>query len=736
MSSGPIRTLHKGKAARNRTPYDRIAASKDGNHSNGPQTPSKSIFQRAKEWLTPSSWKKAISIFSSPVVNKHEDSFDSKTDEEYLQNVSTTTEDVSMLINTPVTEKYEQEHRDTSAQATPSIVEQSPNQMLANFFSKKGKTPLNEIEKEGIISILNKSASPSSSVISPAASLNRFQTPRAAAISKRESGVSSEPRARTSSLTPGNTPNSAKQWSAFRSTFSPLREQDQLSTISPNSLLPAQRLSYYGPTLSTPYNRRLRHKRHSTTPISLSNSIAPSLSFQPKKARYESANVSFNDTSFTNVPTSSPLHQSTTANHPEKTPSRAAASLLSILDSKEKNTPSITAKAGSPQSAPSKASYISPYARPGITTSRRRHDQIRPSSEKSEPEKKEPSAFETLEKSSNVQTYKPSLMPEFLEKASTHGSFAKQKEGEQTSLSEKTALSEPENKTPVFSFKAPSATTDKPSPPVSSIFSFNAPSAASTKPSPAVSSTFSFNAPTTTPSATSFSIINKEKPARSPNETIDVDLEEEGSGISAEVEVANEGEDLQKNATEVKASTSEKPVFRFEAVTDEKNSEVSSSNQASSSTMISQPNTGFSFGSFNKPAGQEEKPQQRSLFSASFTTQKPELPAAKIEPEVQMTNVAIDQRSFEQAEKSPISVSESTSLVEVEKPSAEGTNEHKQDATMTLEKTDKQGSLEEEPFPKFSFTVLPKENGENLSTMESTQELPKFSFSVLKEEKN
>ncbi|EPY51364.1 nucleoporin Nup60 [Schizosaccharomyces cryophilus OY26] len=730
MSSGPVRTNRKDKSTRKNKPYDRITESSP---LKSPQTPSKSILQRAKDWLTPSSWKKTIAFLSKIPSEESED------------------EDQSLITDSSEEIKseepsFQKQPRAVDSPKTPSIVphgsllppassQESPNQLLATFFSNKGKQPLNEVEREGVLSLLSKDNSPASTTHpSPSIPSQQFSTPK---YVNPHRAVSSESRIQTASSFHAS-PNSPRQWSAFRSTFSPILENSKSPNTSGNSLLSAQKTSYYGPTISTPFRKKLQRKRHSTTPVgtskltSLISSTTPD--FAPKRSKHESFNGSFtaNEDSFSTVPASSPFPPAQSTPQ-QKTPSRTAANLMSILESKEKLSTSPSAENSA---STAKTSYISPYARPSVTTSRRRHtlskDEVRPL--KTIEEKQETPAVETLEKSSNLQTYKPDFTPQFLKEPSLSET---KKETEPASQKTDTGTAKA---TPLFKFTAP-----------------------------ATSSSTSFSPQSTKP----FENVKEEKPtpAADKNEAIDVDMEE----------LKEEPKEEKTNVSSIQKpeTTSEKQSFSgfsfanlskpkpFTASTETpKAVETPGFSFASTETPKAVETPGFSFGSltnhsaFTDVSSLEQKkdgkpgissiPPISSAVSAagneadvSQTTKEPKpfsfASSPKVDEKPKETPVFTFGNAGEnQTNKEPKPFSFPSSPKVDEKPKetpvftfGSTRNNAFSSATPVMEKE----HVEETSLPQFSFTVLPKKDipggSVNEKALSATDEVPSFSFSTL-----
>ncbi|WBW75321.1 nucleoporin Nup60 [Schizosaccharomyces osmophilus] len=719
MSSGPVRTNRKDKSVHKNKPYDRITESSP---LKSPQTPSKSIVQRAKEWLTPSSWKKTIAFLSKIPSEESED------EERGLMTDSSEeikSEDRSFQKQPRTLESPKTPAVPRGSSLPPISNQDSPNQLLAMFFSNKGKQPLNEVEREGVMSLLSRNGSPTSTTHhSPSVPSQQFSTPKYADPHR---AVSSESRIQTSSSFHPS-PNSSRQWPAFRSTFSPVLGHSKPLNVSGNSPLSAQKTSYYGPTMSTPFRKNLQRKRHSTTPVgaskltSLISSTTPD--FASKRSKNESFNGSFtaNEDSFSTVPASSPFPPSQSTPQ-QKTPSRTAANLMSILESKESPATS------SPKESiakTTKASYISPYARPGVTTSRRRHtlakEEARPL--KTIEEKQEVPAVEALDKSSNLQTFKPDFTPQFLKEPAVSET---KKEPEFTS---KETGVDSSKTTPVFKFTAASSS------PSNSIFS------KSTKPT---------------------ENVTKEQPtvAAEQEEAIDVDMEE----------LKEEPKKEKINISSPKKPSEKQPALGESFANLSKSKPLTTSVEAPKATE----SQGFSFGSLaNKSAftggsSVEQKKDDKSSipsipsmsFAASATDADTGASGSIKEPKpfsfaALTTSPKADEKPTEKPaftfgnvgktqaakEPKPFSFATPTASPKVEETPKEtpvftfgstGSNAFSSAAPTLAPK--EEGVSEEANLPQFSFTVLPKKDIPGDTTDEKalsvTDEVPSFSFSTL-----
>ncbi|EPX73717.1 nucleoporin Nup60 [Schizosaccharomyces octosporus yFS286] len=719
MSSGPVRNNRKDKSTHKNKPYDRITESSP---LKSPQTPSKSIVQRAKEWLTPSSWKKTIAFLSKIPSEESED------------------EDRDLMIDSseeikPEDHSFQKQSQTLESPKTPAVPrgsslppisnQDSPNQLLAMFFSNKGNQPLNEVEREGVMSLLSRNGSPASTTHhSPSVPSQQFSTPKYTANPHR--AVSSESRIQTSgSFHPS--PNSSRQWPAFRSTFSPILGNSKLPNVPGSSPLSAQKTSYYGPTMSTPFRKNLQRKRHSTTPVGASKLISLASSTTPdfvsKRSKNESFNGSFtaNEDSFSTVPASSPFPP-TQSTPQQKTPSRTAANLMSILESKESP---VTSSPKDSLAKNTKASYISPYARPGVTTSRRRHtlakEETRPL--KTIEEKHEVPAVEALNKSSNLQTYKPDFTPQFLKESSIPET---KKEPESVS---KNTDADSSKTTPVFKFTAPSSN------PSTSMFS------QSTKPT---------------------ENLTKERPAEAAQqgEAIDVDMEDskgeskkEGNDISSQKQsekqpafggfFANQSESKLPAGSVEAPKTTGSQGFSFGSLAnkstlpsapsvEQKKAEKSSIPSFASAESAASANDGdngasqptkepkpFSFASLTASPKVDEKPKETPAFTFGIAGKTQ---ASKDPKPFSFAAPTSSPKVKENLDKAPVFTFGST-----------GSNISSSTAPAPVQK--EESVPEKVDLPQFPFTILPKKditgNSEDEKALSVTDEIPSFTFSTL-----
>ncbi|EEB06541.1 nucleoporin Nup60 [Schizosaccharomyces japonicus yFS275] len=450
-TSGPMRT--RKNRTHSETPYKRSGTAKR----------SKSLLERAKAWIN--SWRHGDHADENDGRNENVDSSETFDDDVESENENEDSKNDSSSVSSNVADTTSTSI-DNSGVLTASVNGSAgANIALARFFSQKGAAPLNEMEMEGVMSLLKKTA-PTTGTTTSLASGAAASTASPSALQRTPVFRYTKQPGSAERVGVAGTVENAAPWSAFRSTFSPAPAATAVAAAG-DSLLPAKRLSFYGPTLSTPFRKRTHRKRHSLAPASLARS--PLVSGTVASNEMEESASKRSRRRYSDVPTTtaispepaSPARFAFSTSKTEqpaaaKTPSKTAASLMSFLDETDKKAAaSDVGKIATGRETKSRPSILNPYARDGVVGHRaaKRAEKI------SKPTEGVPKTLQNKElKTSSIEVKESttSTVKTFVPKVDLS---KVPKPIPQTSTKTEAVSTSAADHTPVFKFTAPNAQT-------------------------------------------------------------------------------------------------------------------------------------------------------------------------------------------------------------------------------------------------------------------------------------